>query len=78
MHILDIVLLPCILFKRMVLYNYVHNSGCVLLGGLSSATYLKLITGCPGQVHLPSIFLIHKFSCSSAFSFQLCPSLYVN
>jgi hypothetical protein len=54
--------------------NYDHDSGCVLLGGLSSATYLKLVTGCPGQVHLPSIFLIHKFS----FSFQLCPSLYVN
>jgi hypothetical protein len=33
-----------------------HKSGCLLLGGLSSATYLKLITPSPEQVHLPSKF----------------------
>jgi hypothetical protein len=35
-----------------------HRNGCVLLGGLSSATHLKLITESPGQVHLPSKFLV--------------------
>ncbi|KAM0900119.1 hypothetical protein ACQ4PT_020832 [Festuca glaucescens] len=38
-----------------------HRNGCVLLGGLSSATHLKLITESPGQVHLPFKFLIPSF-----------------
>jgi hypothetical protein len=39
-----------------------HRNGCVLLGGLSSATHLKLITESPGQVHLPSKFLVIPLS----------------
>jgi hypothetical protein len=49
-----------------------HHNGCVLLGGLSSATHLKLITESPGQVHLPSKFLIPTLLCLplSLFSYD--------